>query len=177
MSSLPLSAATAAAKSLQSCLTLCDPIDGSPPGSPVPGILQVRTLEWVAIAFSSAWRWKVQVKPLSHVRPSATPWTAAVVSNTRVCTCDTGWESCKVDCDTIIEVNVLWIQRRAWRTVMEGVEKSDIWARASGMSRNSTSIFGKEEFSSSKAHKLWSTGQSGPPPIVSKMLLYHIHAY
>ena len=60
---------------------------------------------------------------------------------------------------------------------MEGVEKSDIWARASGMSRNSTSIFGKEEFSSSKAHKLWSTGQSGPPPIVSKMLLYHIHAY
>ena len=49
-----LSAAAAAAKSLQSCLTLCDPIDGSPPGSPIPGILQARTLEWVAISFSNA---------------------------------------------------------------------------------------------------------------------------
>ena len=55
---------TAAAKSLQSCLTLCDPIDSSPPGSPVPGILQARTLEWVAISFSSAWKWKVKVKSL-----------------------------------------------------------------------------------------------------------------
>ena len=70
-------AAAAAAKSLQSCLTLCNPIDSSPPGSPVPGILQARTLEWVAISFSSAWKWKVKVKSLSHVRPSATPWTAA----------------------------------------------------------------------------------------------------
>ena len=52
--------AAAAAKSLQSCLTLCDPIDGSPPGSPVPGILQARTLEWVAISFSNAWKWKVK---------------------------------------------------------------------------------------------------------------------
>ena len=67
----------AAAKSLQSCLTLCDPIDGSPPGSPVPGILQVRTLEWVAISFSNAGKWKVKVKSLSHVRLLATPWTAA----------------------------------------------------------------------------------------------------
>ena len=67
----------AAAKSLQSCPTLCDPIDGSPPGSPVPGILQARTLEWVAISFSNAWKWKVKVKSLSRVRPSATPWTAA----------------------------------------------------------------------------------------------------
>ena len=57
----------AAAKSLQSCLTLCDPIDGSPPGSPVPGILQARTLEWVAISFSNAWKWKVEVKSLSRV--------------------------------------------------------------------------------------------------------------
>ena len=55
-------AAAAAAKSLQSCLTLCDPIDGSPPGSPVPGILQARVLEWVAISFSNAWKWKVKVK-------------------------------------------------------------------------------------------------------------------
>ena len=65
------------AKSLQSCLTLCDPIDGSPPGSPFPGILQARTLEWVAISFSNAWKWKVKVKSLSRVWPSATPWTAA----------------------------------------------------------------------------------------------------
>ena len=66
-----------AAKSLQSCLTLCDPIDGSPPGSLVPGILQAKTLEWVAIAFSNAWKWKVKVKSLSRVRLLATPWTAA----------------------------------------------------------------------------------------------------
>ena len=65
------------AKSLQSCPTLCDPIDSSPPGSPVPEILQARTLEWVAISFSSAWKWKVRVKLLSRVWPSATPWTAA----------------------------------------------------------------------------------------------------
>ena len=68
---------TYAAKSLQSCPTLCDPIDGSPPGSPVPGILQARTLEWVAISFSSAWKWKVKVNLLSRVRLLATPWTAA----------------------------------------------------------------------------------------------------
>ena len=68
---------SAAAKSRQSCPTLCDPTDGRPTGSPVPGILQARTLEWVAISFSSAWKWKVKVKLLSRVRPSATPWTAA----------------------------------------------------------------------------------------------------
>ena len=68
---------TCYAKSLQSCLTLCDPIDGSPPGSPVPGILQARTLEQVAIFFSNAWKWKVKVKSLSRVRLLATPWTAA----------------------------------------------------------------------------------------------------
>ena len=61
----------------QSCLTLCDPKDGSPPGSPIPGILQARTLEWVAIAFSNAWKWKVKGKSLSRVRLLATPWTAA----------------------------------------------------------------------------------------------------
>jgi len=67
----------AAAKSLQSCPTLCDPIDGSLPGSPVPGILQARTLEWVAISFSNAWKWKVKVESLNRVRFLATPWTAA----------------------------------------------------------------------------------------------------
>ena len=66
-----------AAKSLQLYLILCDPIDGSPPGSPVPGILQARTLEWVAISFSNAWKWKVKVKSLSRVQPSVTAWTAA----------------------------------------------------------------------------------------------------
>ena len=66
-----------AAKSLQSCPTLCDPIDGSPPGSPVPGILQARTLEWVAIVFSNTWKWKVKVKSLSPIWLLATPWTAA----------------------------------------------------------------------------------------------------
>ena len=69
--------AAAAAKSLQSCPTLCDPIEGSPPGSPVPGILQARTLEWVAISFSNAGKWKVKVKSLRRVWLLATPRTAA----------------------------------------------------------------------------------------------------
>ena len=69
--------AAAAAKSLQSCRTLCNSIDGSPPGSPVPGILQARTLEWVAISFSNVWKWNVKVKSLSRVRLLATSWTAA----------------------------------------------------------------------------------------------------
>ena len=67
--------------SLQSCPTLCDPIDGSPPGSPIPGILQARTLEWVAISFSNAWKWKVKVKSLSPVWLFVTPWTAAYQAN------------------------------------------------------------------------------------------------
>ena len=67
----------AAAKSLQSCPTLCNPIDGSPPGSSIPGILQARTLEWVAISFSNAWKWRVKVKSLSRVQLFVTPWTAA----------------------------------------------------------------------------------------------------
>ena len=68
----------AAAKSLQSCLTLCDPMDGSPPGSPLPGILQAKTLEWVAISFSNAWKWKVKVKSLSRV------WCMKVKSESEV---------------------------------------------------------------------------------------------
>ena len=72
-----LAAAAAAVKSFQSCLTLCDPIGGSPPGSAIPGILQARTLQWVAISFSNVWKWKVKVKLLSRVRLCATPWTAA----------------------------------------------------------------------------------------------------
>ena len=76
---LEVCAAALTAKSLQSCSTLCDPIDGSPPGSPVPGILQARTLEWVAISFPYAgkWKWRVKVKSLSRSWLAATPWTAA----------------------------------------------------------------------------------------------------
>ena len=77
MAAIKKSAAAAAAKPLQSCPTLCDPINGSPPGSRVPGILQARTLEWVAISFSNASKWKVKVKSLSRVRLLVTPWTAA----------------------------------------------------------------------------------------------------
>ena len=68
---------SAAANSLQSCRTLWDPIDSSPPGSPVPGILQARTLEWVAISFSNAWKWKVKGKSLNRVRLLVIPWTVA----------------------------------------------------------------------------------------------------
>ena len=75
--SLYCCAAAAAAKSLQSCPTLCDPIDGRPPGSAVPRILQARTLEWVAISFCNAWKWKVKVESLSRVWLFTTPWTAA----------------------------------------------------------------------------------------------------
>ena len=72
-----VTATATAAKSLQSCPTLCDPIDSSPPGSPVPGILHARTLEWVAISFSNAWKWKVKAKLLSCVRLAVTPCIAA----------------------------------------------------------------------------------------------------
>ena len=72
-----LAAAAAAAKSLQSCPTLCNPINNSPPGRPIPGILQARTLEWVAISFSNVWKWKVKVKSLSLIQLFATPWTEA----------------------------------------------------------------------------------------------------
>ena len=72
-----MNAAATAAKSLQSCPTLCDPINSSPPGSPIPGILQARTLEWGAISFSNAGKRKVKVKSLSHVQPIATLSTSA----------------------------------------------------------------------------------------------------
>ena len=72
-----MTTAAAAAKSIQSCPTLCDPVNGSPPGSPIPGILQATTLEWIAISFFNAWKWKVKVKLLSRVWLPATPWTAA----------------------------------------------------------------------------------------------------
>ena len=74
---IPIYVHAAAAKSLQSCPTLCNPIDGSPSHSPVPGIRQGRIVEWVAIFFSNAWKWKVKVRSLSPIRLLATPWTAA----------------------------------------------------------------------------------------------------
>ena len=76
-----------AAKSLQSCLTLCDPTDGSPPSSLVPGILQAGTLEWVAISFSNAWKWKVKVKSLGRARLLATPWDFPGKSTGAGCQC------------------------------------------------------------------------------------------
>ena len=77
MKSYEFLTAAAATESLQSCLTLCDPRDSSPSGSPIPGILQARILEWVAISFSNAWKWKVKVNSLSRVWLVATPWIAA----------------------------------------------------------------------------------------------------
>ena len=105
--------AAAAAKSLQSCLTLCDPIDGSPPGSPVSGILQARTLEWAAISFSNAWKWKVKVKSFSRVLLLAThglqptrllrPWDLPGKSTRVGCHCLLQFElliSSKISCQT-----------------------------------------------------------------------------
>ena len=69
--------AAAATKSFQLSLTMCSPIDVSPPGSPIPGILQARALEWVAVSFSNAWKWKVKVKSFSRVQLFTKPWTAA----------------------------------------------------------------------------------------------------
>ena len=95
-----------AAKSLQSCLTLCDPIDGSPRGSPVPGILQTRTLEWVAISFSNAWKWKVKMKSLSRVRLLATPWTTA---HQALCPWDFPGKSTGVGCHCLLQYIYIYV--------------------------------------------------------------------
>ena len=102
----------ATAKSLQSCPTLCDPIDGSPPGSPIPGILQARTLEWVAIYFSNAWKWKVKGKSLSRVRPSATPRTAAFQAPPSMgFSRQEYWSGVPLPSPTSILVTLKWIYR------------------------------------------------------------------
>ena len=102
----------AAAKSPQSCPTLCDPIDGSTPGSPVPGTLQARTLEWVAISFSNAWKWKVKVKSLSRVRPFATPlqptrllcpWDLPSKSTGVGCQCLSTWHKNKITKESLTQ--------------------------------------------------------------------------
>ena len=95
------------AKSLQSCLTLCDPIDGSPPDSPVPGILQARTLQWVAISFSSAWKWKVKVKSLSRVWLLSTSWTAYHEKPPEVTCTSRGTPGCPAS-----PISSLWYQGR-----------------------------------------------------------------
>ena len=108
-------AAAATAKSLQSCLTLCDPIDSSPPGSLIPGILQARTLEWVAISFSNACKWKVKVKSLSRVRLLAThglqptrllrPW-------------DFPGKSTGVECHCLLRNVILLIHKKEWKNAI-----------------------------------------------------------
>ena len=96
-----------AAKSLQSCPTLCDPIDGSPPGSPIPGIVQARTLEWVAISFSNAWKWKVKVKSLSCVWLLATPWIAVFQAPLSVW--DFPGESAGLRCHCLLPCSIWWV--------------------------------------------------------------------
>ena len=83
--SMHADAAAAAAKSIQSCPTLCDPTEGTAPGSTVPAILQARTLEWVAISFSNAWKWKVKVKSLSRVRLLATSFSLGLFKTRSLC--------------------------------------------------------------------------------------------
>ena len=137
-------AAAAAAKSLQSCPTLCDPIDGSPSGSSVPGILQARTLEWVAISFSNAWKWKVKVKSFSRVRLLATPWTAAYqASSSMGFSRHEHWSGVPLDLGSICRLgrspgvgngNPLQysclknpMDRGVWRATVHGVTKSQTW--------------------------------------------------
>ena len=113
----------AAAKSLQSCLTLCDPIDGSPPGSPVPGILRARTLKWVAISFSNAWKWKVKAKSLSRVQLSATPRTAAYQAPLSM---DFPGKSTGVGCHCLLRICRLCHRNiRTWRGTKEPLDKGE----------------------------------------------------
>ena len=139
----PTTAAAAAAKLLQSCPTLCDLIDGSPPHSPVPGIFQARTLEWVAISFSSAWKWKVKMKLLSHVQLLATPWTAAYqapppmgfsrqeywsgVPELRVSDLKGSGEIAEKWTSGLEDVEEIWRRDRKWGHRQEPVAES--WAR------------------------------------------------
>ena len=111
-------AAAAAAKSLQSCLTLSNPIDGSPLGSSVPGILQARTLEWVAISFSNAWKWKVKVKSLSRAQLSATPWTAAYQAPQSMgFSRQESWSRVPLPSPTFIYIYILPSSKRNWKII------------------------------------------------------------
>ena len=104
----------AAAKLLQSCLTLCDPIGSSPPGSPIPGILQARTLEWFAISSSNAWKWKVKGKSLSRVLLLAIPWTAAYQAPPSM---EFSRQSTGVGCHCLLHVpmGTLFLTKEVWK--------------------------------------------------------------
>ena len=146
-------AAAAAAMSLQSCPTLCDPIDGSPPGSPVPGVLQARTLERVAISFSNAWKWKVKVKSLSRVWLCATPWTAAHQAPPSLgFSRQEDWSGCHCLLRHYHTSNHKWTlsheqDREARRAAVHGVTRSWMWQ--SGWTTTSWTVQGcGEEISS-----------------------------
>ena len=116
--SLPeTSAAAAAATSLQSCATLGNPIDGSPPGSAVLGFLQAKTLEWVAISFSNAWKWKVKVKSLSRVRLLDTPWTAGLQPTRLLRPWDFPGKSTGVGCHCLLLWNPLAVHNSSFQFV------------------------------------------------------------
>ena len=116
----------AAAKSLQSCPTLCDPIDGSPPGSAVPGILQAGTLEWVAISFSNAWKWKVKVKSLSRVRLFMTPWTAAYQAPPSMGVSRQGYCSRLPLPSPSLILNTIKLHKHQWKKINQGFHNKNI---------------------------------------------------
>ena len=129
---LILDTAATAAKSLQSCPTLCYPRHGSPPGSSIPGILQARTLEWVAISFSNAWKWKVKVKSLSRVRLLATPWTAAYQAPPFMgFSRQEYWSRVPLPSPILDtseqQISLIRYFREAWRPVVQEVAKSQAW--------------------------------------------------
>ena len=113
----------ATAKSLQLCPTLCDPIDGSPPGSPIPGILQARTLEWVAISFSNAWKWKVKVKLLKSCPTLSDPmdWSLPGSSIHGI------FQAGVLEWGAIALLRELVMDTEAWRAAVHGVAKSWTW--------------------------------------------------
>ena len=151
----------ATAKSLQSCPTLCDPIDGSPPGSPVPEILQGRTLEWVAISFSKAWKWKVKVKSFSPVWLSVTPWTATHQAPPSVgFSRQESWNG--VPFGNPLQYSCLEnpMDRGAWRSTVHGVTESQTGLIASVLTHAHTRLsFSSDDGKRSECRKSTSTSR------------------
>ena len=115
------SSSAAAAKSLQSCPTLCNPVEGSPPGAPISGILQARTLEWVAISFSNAWKWEVKVKSLSHVWLLATSWTTVYQAPpSMVFSRQEYWSGVPLPSHlgSSVSLNYVFSQKNSWKKVL-----------------------------------------------------------